>query len=1653
MQVIVTANTRQANAALAGVQKQLGSTAAASRTVGSRMATAGKAGAAGLAALGIASTAVAIDFDRAMRNVNSIAQLPEKQLAKLSEEVRGLAGKTAQSPQTLAEGLYDLVSSGFDARESMTVLRSSANAATAGLTDTATSTKAVAAALNAYRMPASKADKVSDIMFRTVDRGVISFETLAGSIGNAMPASAALGVRLDALGAAVATLTKQGQSGETAIVNINAAMTSLFKPTTAMEGALKELGYKNAEALIAAEGLQGGLQSLVETTDGTTASVGELFANVRAQRAVFGLTGKNAADAASDLRGLEDASGATSRALSQQSQSVSFMWNKLKAQAADLAIGIGNNVLPVLKDLMQTISSDKLSTEEKVSKIMESIEKAIKEHGPRVAEAAGRIGLQIIRGIASTFMQSDVLGKLFIGAAALRLFGGPGVFMALGGTMAKWLFAGFGTAAAAGGAAGAGAGAAGGAAAGGILSGLRTLIPRAGIIGLGAIAGDQLIRGINDGIARGSGSVQEAIGAAIPDKFSGPGMIEGIFGLSDETRQAKHLMDTTTHILRDKIGISEETKEQMLAQGRLIGLNEEQMKQLERIAGYGETRLRQSEQLSEMFRGMKFNLTGRDLLPQATLDEVQARLEQMRRGMFTSQGQIASVMKQNKENILSLNLPSKKTGKMLGENMRAGARAMQKALKDGSIKGVKNIREARQKIRHLLRAADLTEGIRPRDFGDQFAKAIKAGQGATKEGIDKIVKDLHRMPKDARNAAFQTMMAQLREYRKGGQLSDKEFKNIRAKLLVRLKGITGDGKKQSGLLKDIMGGNFFDLAGSIFKGLQNIGSNVSKVLSSFDVDWRKFTLAAPSGGGGGGGHKKRQQGGLVPGIRAGALVPGQGSGDKVPLHIAGRLAALVEPGELVSVANRTVTGQLMAANKAVPRRQDGGIVSHLAKGGVASDLAFALGPYTIPPIQYDANHAGGNSHWHISANSDGPWIRGIGKALQRMGFTVGEHPAFGGVQAGHSRYGASDHYHGGAIDVNSAADETRSETAQVARLISSGKISGAVAGMVEKIAREVLKGPKGAILTAGQNALDDAWNAANKYIAENMPTDKVVGITSGGAVPAQMGRYLLANKFSRAGAAGIIGNAYRESLWDPGAVGTGGGGLFGFTTSPVSLADMQAYAKRKGRPWTDVETQMEFMLSSPGGGGLVTDSHYNSLESFLKSTGNVHEATMRFMTEWERPGIPAFEDRLAGAQRAFQMKSWQRGGVIGKLKRGGLIDLNIGKAINRLLSPGPQKGKPAEKYDDAEHDKDITSAIRNRIRKLTKNDKFPTKDGSLQGKLAELRGLADQYGEWAGYSEQLGKPFRGKDQKGWLTEQLSTLLRLRNALIKSEKMVERMQRQVRKALIDASKRQKKFERRARQGQKALDKEGKTPKDWKGDDPRKVDVKKWNQLGGKRKELMRKFLREGGKLPGDRLFSRNGALLTPESHPNAFPNVEGWKQVAGFLKNTVIQGLKGGDGTSGAINDALRTLGDEIATVQGTGLPHNIRRNLPPFGTLGGEIFDVQSLLNEGGEARTFAIDELRSVIEAARYGVFDYADTFHTGGIVPGSGEVPIVAQGGEGVFTPEQMQAMGKGATEIHIENHFDWQGMDLWVETKINGEIAKREKIDHHRGRQFAR
>lgn len=297
-----------------------------------------------------ASVKAAADFDSGMRNVNSIAGLSEQKFQSLKAQVLDLAGPTAQAPNTLAAGMYQLVSSGFKANEAVTVLKASAVAATAGLTDAETATTAIAGALNAYQLEAKDAQMVSDLLFTTVDKGVITFSDLAQGLGPVLPFATKLGVDLKQVGAMLSILTIKGVPAAEAMTYTKGAMAQLVKPTSDLKRELKDLGVASGAELIAKTGsLQAALEALYNEVGRNDQKFAKLFPDIRGLSAAFSVVGKGADDAQAMLRDFNVEAGRTQQVFKEQSKGEGFTWKQLSADVKQAAVDLGQTFTPALK--------------------------------------------------------------------------------------------------------------------------------------------------------------------------------------------------------------------------------------------------------------------------------------------------------------------------------------------------------------------------------------------------------------------------------------------------------------------------------------------------------------------------------------------------------------------------------------------------------------------------------------------------------------------------------------------------------------------------------------------------------------------------------------------------------------------------------------------------------------------------------------------------------------------------------------------------------------------------------------------------------------------------------------------------------------------------------------------------------------------------------------------------------------------------------------------------------------------------------------------------------------------------------------------------------------------------------------------------------
>ncbi|MFJ4684707.1 phage tail tape measure protein [Streptomyces sp. NPDC088789] len=342
-------------AAARNVQRQAGQVARAeAQLAAARDAQAARSAQNGLllgAALGF-GVAQAIALERAMANVLTISrQITPENVSVFTDQVVELSTRLPQTAEQLAEGLYQVVSSGFDGADAMEILEVAAQGASAGLTTTETSARALLGVLNAYGMSTTEASDVMDVMFQTVNYGVISFEELAQQLGDVVPMAAAAGVEFDDMSAALAAITLTGIPAAEAVTALNMLLTRVMKPTQDLKQAVKDLGYESAASAVEQDGLFVVVNKLNGAAGNTAEGIANMWKDIRATRAALSLASAGGQNYANTYAGIADEvarAEATQKAYALQTDTVTGQWQLAANQARALGIDLGRALLPAL---------------------------------------------------------------------------------------------------------------------------------------------------------------------------------------------------------------------------------------------------------------------------------------------------------------------------------------------------------------------------------------------------------------------------------------------------------------------------------------------------------------------------------------------------------------------------------------------------------------------------------------------------------------------------------------------------------------------------------------------------------------------------------------------------------------------------------------------------------------------------------------------------------------------------------------------------------------------------------------------------------------------------------------------------------------------------------------------------------------------------------------------------------------------------------------------------------------------------------------------------------------------------------------------------------------------------------------------------------
>jgi TP901 family phage tail tape measure protein len=312
-----------------------------------------------LLAAGAAAITMAANVDKGISEVVTLFGVTgteaEAMTTRLKNGVAGVSNEVGIAQSVITEGLYNAISAGIPEENVFDFMTVAAQASIAGVTDINTAVDGITTSINAYGLSAADAERVSDSMFAAVQGGKTTFGELSGALFNVAPAAAAAGVSMEEVNAGIATLTASGVPTSVAATQMRAALTGLQRPSEELNTIFQSLGYESAQVAIESEGLGFALDAVKTASGGNNGELQKLLGSTEAVSAANIIAGTGASKFATEMDRQAKAAGSTQKAFDTMSKSTSQQFQKTTTMLQNIAIGIGDKLLPPLNAFLEII--------------------------------------------------------------------------------------------------------------------------------------------------------------------------------------------------------------------------------------------------------------------------------------------------------------------------------------------------------------------------------------------------------------------------------------------------------------------------------------------------------------------------------------------------------------------------------------------------------------------------------------------------------------------------------------------------------------------------------------------------------------------------------------------------------------------------------------------------------------------------------------------------------------------------------------------------------------------------------------------------------------------------------------------------------------------------------------------------------------------------------------------------------------------------------------------------------------------------------------------------------------------------------------------------------------------------------------------------
>jgi len=277
-----------------------------------------------------ATTYFGAKVEKSFQTARTMMKMTNEEAQKMQKSIQQLAINSGKSLNELNEALYMLGSAGIQSKDAIDVLRTTTMSAIAGATDMTTTFMSAISIINAYNMSIKDLTRVYALQFQTVKKGLMTYQQLAVDFGSVVPAARQLGVALEDALAGYAALTRMGLSSAESATATAMAFLDLGEKVEKLE----KIGVRLYDEYGKFRGLLPIIKDLRKAFEGLTdqqkqALLEQIGFEIRAARAIVNWV-NNYEMLADTVQGLTGDSEALAEAYELQTQSMSFLLDKLK---------------------------------------------------------------------------------------------------------------------------------------------------------------------------------------------------------------------------------------------------------------------------------------------------------------------------------------------------------------------------------------------------------------------------------------------------------------------------------------------------------------------------------------------------------------------------------------------------------------------------------------------------------------------------------------------------------------------------------------------------------------------------------------------------------------------------------------------------------------------------------------------------------------------------------------------------------------------------------------------------------------------------------------------------------------------------------------------------------------------------------------------------------------------------------------------------------------------------------------------------------------------------------------------------------------------------------------------------------------------------